>query len=280
MSAMSPRTKNIVIGVVIGVVLMVAVQMIIRQMGGSKTSGSKTASDPAAVADTNPGYRKPAVLSDQISQAKVRADIARTKFASDTAAGLQVSRENADYKAGNKLFRQGKYREALDKYQQVLKEEPYHADALNNAALTCLELNDNQRALEYSLTAVVLYPKYSELNLNLEAACVATGYSLDDIAYNIDGYTAIAASDLKTTDFMDADIYNSIYADIWRDELFASTWDSPSSPASYDPRETHYITQWNRLKSLKKDADVDALKAYFQQQGVQAGVVIKPKASK
>jgi len=275
MSAMSSRTKNIVIGVIIGVVLMVVVQVIIRQV----SSGSKTASDSAAVVDTNPSYRKPADISEQVSQAKDKASAARTKFASDAAAGLQSSRENADYKAGNKLFRQGKYSEALGRYKQVLKEEPYHADALNNAALTCLELKDNQQALQYSLTAVVLYPKYSELNLNLEAACVATGYDFSNLVYSIDGYTAISVSDLQSTDFMDADIYNSVYADIWRDELFSSTWNSPGSLAS-GSWENHYEAQMHRLDNLKKNADVDALRAYFQQQGVKAGVVSKPQASK
>ncbi|MCL2654512.1 MAG: hypothetical protein FWD65_02270 [Coriobacteriia bacterium] len=275
MNALSPRAKNIVIGVIVGVVLVVGVQMVIRQI-----SRSKTASDSSVITDTNPSYRKPADIGAEISQARDRASAARTKLASDTAAGLQVSRENTDYKAANKLFRQGKYSEALDKYQQVLKEEPYHADALNNAALACLELKNNLQALRYSLTAVALYPKYSELNLNLEAACVAAGYDLSSLAYSIDGYTAISVSDLKSTDFMDADIYNSVYADIWRDELFSPTWDDTGSSSSFNSRENHYEDQMGRLKSLKKDPDVDALRAYFQRQGVLAGVVSKPKTGK
>ncbi len=66
-------------------------------------------------------------------------------------AGLSISPDNVDNKIlqGNILFEQGKFREARDMYDSVLKTDAGKPQALYNMGITLLKLGDLVSAMEY-----------------------------------------------------------------------------------------------------------------------------------
>jgi len=247
---------------------------------------TKPFSRTPAPASAQLAYHAPRTdFSAQLTKAKSAASDAKIAFAEDGGDSAVQAVEDIDFIAGNSHFKQGQYQAALDKYKSVLTKIPYHYGALNNAALACLELNQSEKALQYALTAIELYPTDQELYLNAQAACVAAGYSLDELSTAYANYPGhMVHVDEIDRSVENAFLYNEQYAGIERNEIVSPSRSTVTSSSKTDPRQSYYTGVMRVLQDLHgadaQDRDVSALMAYFQKTGVQAGVVSKPKVSK
>ncbi len=67
---------------------------------------------------------------------------------------------DAAYLAGNKLFEDGDYQRALDKYDEALDETPNHLHAMRGRARSLMQLGQSTRALTAFNTAIALEPEF------------------------------------------------------------------------------------------------------------------------
>ncbi|MCL2332096.1 MAG: tetratricopeptide repeat protein [Actinomycetia bacterium] len=227
-------------------------------------------------------YKKPRDRSNfelAVSKARETAQEARKTIPQDAdpeVYGIQMNAAGitGGFTEGNDLFRKGDYQGALTKYEDLLEETPYHYGALNNAALACLELEKNEEALQYALTALELYPNNPELYLNAQAATVAAGYDLKDL----DGDFGSTRSHAEAVTVAASDLFSSIeYNDLCGaaaiNTLASDSYTQSVGQISYE----NYV---RKLKDLKQkdsaDPDITALMKYYQGVGVLTNKVEKP----
>ncbi len=67
---------------------------------------------------------------------------------------------DAAYLAANKLFEDGEYQRALDKYDEALDETPNHLHAMRGRARSLMQLGQSTRALTAFNTAIALEPEF------------------------------------------------------------------------------------------------------------------------
>jgi|GEM_PF-1973766 len=265
------------LGLVLALVLIAA----LAGCGGStsKKSGPTAKKEPdSKITATEPRDD----LQEKIKLAKSTAEAARKEIAAQGWANAEYADNGAqtkgggDFRKGNTCWKDGKYQEALDAYEAVLKKYPWHYGSLNNATLACLELAtapgdvDNQKALQYALVALELYPDNPELLLNAQTAVVANNYSIDDLR---SAYTATYVRAQQDPKLGDPVEYNDLYSRLIHNRL-------ADQEASDELLSEVYTTAEDELKSLSdrspSDHDYQALRKYLQGVGVLTGVVEKP----
>ena len=67
---------------------------------------------------------------------------------------------DAAYLAANKLFEDGEYQRAIDKYDETLDEAPNHIHAMRGRARTLMQLGQSSQALAEFNTAISLEPDF------------------------------------------------------------------------------------------------------------------------
>ena len=70
------------------------------------------------------------------------------------------------YLAANKLFEDGDYQRALDKYDEALNETPNHIHAMRGRARSRMQLGQSTRALAEFNTAIALEPDFGPTYAN------------------------------------------------------------------------------------------------------------------
>ena len=67
---------------------------------------------------------------------------------------------DAAYLAANKLFEDGEYQRALDKYDEALDQTPNHIHAMRGRARSLMQLGQSPQALTAFNTAIALEPEF------------------------------------------------------------------------------------------------------------------------
>ncbi len=73
---------------------------------------------------------------------------------------------DAAYLAANKLFEDGDYQRALDKYDEALEETPNHIHAMRGRARSLMQLGQSTQALAEFNTAISLEPDFGSTYAN------------------------------------------------------------------------------------------------------------------
>ena len=73
---------------------------------------------------------------------------------------------DAAYLAANKLFEDGEYQRALDKYDEALDETPNHLHAMRGRARSLMQLGQSTQALAEFSTAISLEPDFGPTYAN------------------------------------------------------------------------------------------------------------------
>lgn len=90
----------------------------------------------------------------------------------------QVFWAQDNFEAGNKLYRQEKFEEAVKAYESVLKTKQHSAELYYNLANAYYKLNKTAPAIYYYEKALLLNPNYSDAKNNLQ---FAQNMTIDDI---------------------------------------------------------------------------------------------------
>lgn len=90
----------------------------------------------------------------------------------------QVFWAQDNFEAGNKLYRQEKFEEAVKAYENVLKTKQHSAELYYNLANAYYKLNKTAPAIYYYEKALLLNPNYSDAKNNLQ---FAQNMTIDDI---------------------------------------------------------------------------------------------------
>ena len=62
---------------------------------------------------------------------------------------------------GNRLYKEGKYTEAIERYHEAIKLEPTHEQAHISTSLAAAKLGDTDHAIEHTQKALIINPNYS-----------------------------------------------------------------------------------------------------------------------
>lgn len=84
-----------------------------------------------------------------------------------------VAQQNAPFEQGNLLYRQGKYRQALETYDSVLQSGMYSASLYFNMGNCCYKLQDIGHAVLYYEKALKIAPGDEDVLANLAIANLA-----------------------------------------------------------------------------------------------------------
>lgn len=128
--------------------------------------------------------RKPAdnsTLDDIVAAASKTLDDNQAKVKSDTEETELAAKVNADFKKANDAYKAGDYASAQAGYEAVLKTYPLHYGANVNLTLALLQQEKNLEALQQAFVCVGLAPGDGAPLLNVQAAGVACGYSMEDL---------------------------------------------------------------------------------------------------
>ena len=131
--------------------------------------------------------------------------------------------------AANAEYREGNYAEAKTIYLDLLDSIPGHSGGMNNLALTFIQLEDYESALQYCILNRVLNPGFYAGWINLVVAGHALGFRPAELqtvlSEELDEFPSIFAhSEQMESDFPDQDamnnvimlayLYNVLYADM------------------------------------------------------------------
>lgn len=128
--------------------------------------------------------RKPAdnsTLDDIVAAASKSLDDSQAKVKSDTEETELAAKVNADFKKANDAYKSGDYASAQAGYEAILKTYPLHYGANVNLTLALLQQEKNLEALQQAFVCVGLAPGDGAPLLNVQAAGVACGYSMEDL---------------------------------------------------------------------------------------------------
>ena len=197
------------------------------------TTTVRTAQTTAAVAAEKPrdtvfSTRKPP-NPEAVSEAAawVRNQL---EFINDNEAMSQDPGQfSKRFNEGNAAYRRGDYKQAEVIYQEIAEKCPWHFGALNNLALTLLQLEKNEPALRYCILNRMVNPGFYAGWINLDVAGHAMGFSPSELESMLDkefdgfpkleDYISKMSDDMTAADYNDnalmfAHLYNLLYADM------------------------------------------------------------------
>lgn len=208
----------------------------------------------------------------KVSNAEALADKIRTETPTSVVAGDVETENDALFTEANSAYRAGNYGAALEGYDAVLTDAPYHYGALNNKTLALLQLEKNADALQNSLLVLELFPESPSSYLNAQAAAFAAGYHESDLEAS---YPEVAKAVKDTTAYGGPDLYNAAeYNSLYARMEF-----------QLDPEDKDYKDTYESLKNLlaglsqanEDDEDIAQLTTYLEGVGMITGAIPYPK---
>jgi tetratricopeptide (TPR) repeat protein len=132
------------------------------------------------------------------------------------------------FNEGNAAYREGHYGEAVEIYLDIIEQCPTHYGAINNAALSFIQMEEYESALRYCMLNRVLNPGFYAGWVNLLVAGHALGIrisELSDIIFDefdsqsMWSYLSDMESDFPEQSWLEnavmmSYLYNSVYADM------------------------------------------------------------------
>ena len=133
------------------------------------------------------------------------------------------------FNEGNAAYRRGDYKQAEAIYQEIADKCPWHFGAVNNLALTLLQLEKNDWALRYCILNRMVNPGFYAGWINLDVAGYAMGFSPSGLENmlakefdkfpKLEDYIDRMSGDMTAADYNDnalmfAHLYNLLYADM------------------------------------------------------------------
>lgn len=119
---------------------------------------------------------------------------------------VQTSKANELKQAGNQLFSQGAYQQAIQKYDQALKVNPRFPEAYLNKGLCCLKIHEEQEALSAFRKALSLKPNYTkalfncaQILINQKQYSTAMPYISKALFHNVDLATQVQLEQMLET---------------------------------------------------------------------------------
>ena len=98
---------------------------------------------------------------------------------------------------GNKLFKEGKYKEACEKYTRALELDPTNHVLFSNRSLTFTKLNDYERALSDAIKCTELNPQWSKGFVRKTIALEGLGKYSDAMQSACKGFTLSGEGSVK-----------------------------------------------------------------------------------
>ena len=198
----------------------------------------------------------------------------QSRPASDFAAYMDFARSKVDeisvqpntsstgmFSLGNMYYKKGAYEEAKTSYQHAMSLEPTRLGPINNYALTCLQLGENDEALRYFLVCLMLDKGYKGALVNTIAAAHALGFSAGTV------YAALPESGCDLGDYvadpnldpqMSAALtYNTVYSNVEyaqeaeSGKLLSDAIERAKSYAEKTPEDTDWAGLLNYLQALE-----------------------------
>jgi tetratricopeptide (TPR) repeat protein len=172
------------------------------------------------------------------------------------------------FEEGNWLYQIGEYSQALDQYDEALRELPYHYGARNNRALTLLQLDRTEEALTDALVVLELYPESVESYLNAQVATYACGYPPGSLSSK--HKSVMDSIKMNSQELQDAVEYNYLYATM--------EYMNPENKKAAKDTYSQYLEALEALVARNpQDSDMEGLRGYLEGIGMVTGLTPYPK---
>lgn len=247
--------------------------------------------------------RDPADLEAIVDKAYERYQKRSAKMKSDAEESELAKKANSTFNEANQAYREGDYAQAQKLYRNVIKDYPLHYGANVNLTLALLQQEKNEDALVQALSCMELSPGETGIMLNIQAAGVACGFSVDDLETAMDMMldklgraTYGDDSEGRERDFGSYYVYNKVWDHIETD-LYAAEADDAESAGDAESEEEaaqkaskavaaarlgfeKYEALGIDMEALEgeltEDTDVAALRAYLTTVGLQKCFEVEP----
>ena len=211
-------------------------------------------------------------LEEYVEKALALGDERRAVSEEEKEEGTLTIAQKDAFKAANEAYRAGNYNEAQKGYEEVLEAYPEHYGANVNLALALMQQEKNDDALVQALACLALYPEDDGVQLNVQTAAVACGFStesaLEDAALVV--VRKVRDESSKLSDKLKAELeYNKLWDDI-ETELYDAAQGTASN-GEYVYKSLRTAVDELADGDLADDEDAQALRAYLVAVGTQFG---------
>ena len=248
--------------------------MVLVGCGSSHQGEEASVHEPEPVEGAFEGREKrdPSELEEYVEKALALGDERRAVSEEEKEEGTLTIAQKDAFKMANAAYRDGAYEDAQKGYEEVLEAYPEHYGANVNLALALLQQEKNDDALVQALTCLALYPEDEGVQLNVQTAAVACGFStesaLEDAALVV--VRKVRDESSKLSDKLKAELeYNKLWDDI-ETELYDAAQGTASN-GEYVYKSLRTAVDELADGDLADDKDAQALRAYLVAVGTQFG---------
>ena len=248
--------------------------MVLAGCGSSHQGEEASVHEPEPVEGSFEGREKrdPSELEEYVEKALALGDERRAVSEEEKEEGTLTIAQKDAFKMANAAYRDGAYEDAQKGYEEVLEAYPEHYGANVNLALALLQQEKNDDALVQALTCLALYPEDDGVQLNVQTAAVACGFStesaLEDAALVV--VRKVRDESSKLSDKLKAELeYNKLWDDI-ETELYDAAQGTASN-GEYVYKSLRTAVDELADGDLADDKDAQALRAYLVAVGTQFG---------
>ncbi|MBR3315710.1 MAG: hypothetical protein IKG18_16420 [Atopobiaceae bacterium] len=271
---MSGRSRDAIKPHLVVLLAVMCLCMVLAGCGSSHQGEEASVHEPEPVEGAFEGREKrdPSELEEYVEKALALGDERRAVSEEEKEEGTLTIAQKDAFKMANAAYRDGAYEDAQKGYEEVLEAYPEHYGANVNLALALLQQEKNDDALVQALTCLALYPEDDGVQLNVQTAAVACGFStesaLEDAALVV--VRKVRDESSKLSDKLKAELeYNKLWDDI-ETELYDAAQGTASN-GEYVYKSLRTAVDELADGDLADDKDAQALRAYLVAVGTQIG---------